>query len=76
MADDPTSMHAVGRRVASKRVLRGLGQKALGSAVGYERTQITRIENGHQLLRPHLAEKIAAVLGTTAGYLLTGEEQS
>lgn len=72
MSDD--SMYAVGRRVASKRVLRGLGQHMLAVAVGVDRSHITRIELGQRHLPPWLAAKIAATLGTTPEYLLTGEE--
>lgn len=64
----------MGRRVAACRVFRGIGTTALAERAGISRGTLWRLEAGQA---PGIAAEtlaaIAAELGVTVDYLLTGE---
>lgn len=71
----PSEAALVGRRVRVLRLELGLSQREL--AAGMDRVTyayISRIENGHRIPELSALLELAAGLGTTVAYLLTGEE--
>ena len=64
-----------GRRVYQLRVARGLSQGDVAKMAGLPgRAYVSRYETGTRDMRPDLLKRMAAVLGTTVSYILTGEE--
>lgn len=62
----------LGRRIRALRRERDVSQRGLGSSVGVEGSTVAHWELGTRLPSPEALRKCAAVLGTTPGYLLTG----
>lgn len=65
-----------GRRVYQLRVSRGLSQEDVAKMAGLPcRAYVSRYETGDRDMRPDLLQRMAAVLGTTVSYILTGEDE-
>lgn len=65
-----------GRRVYQLRVSRGLSQEDVAKMAGLPcRAYVSRYETGDRDMRPDLLKRMAAVLGTTETYILTGETE-
>jgi transcriptional regulator with XRE-family HTH domain len=62
-----------GERLRRARKEAKLSVEAVAKRSGYSVSGIRAIENGQNGLRPDAAETFAPILGTTPGYLLTGE---
>jgi transcriptional regulator with XRE-family HTH domain len=62
-----------GERLRRARKAANLSVETVAQRSGYSVSGIRAIENGQNGLRPAVAEKLAPILGTTLGYLLTGE---
>lgn len=63
---------AFGMRVAACRKNIGLGQIALGKALGMSQQGVANIESG-KVARPRLIMELADILGTTPKWLLFGQ---
>lgn len=65
-----------GRRVYHLRVARGMSQEDVAKMAGLPcRAYVSRYETGNRDMRPDLLKRMAAVLGTTERYILTGEDE-
>ena len=65
-----------GRRVYHLRVARGMSQEDVAKMAGLPcRAYVSRYETGNRDMRPELLKRMAAVLGTTVNYILTGEDE-
>jgi transcriptional regulator with XRE-family HTH domain len=64
----------IGTRVQMRRHALGLTQNELASELGVTHQHISRIEGGHAVPSLDLLVGLAAKLGTTADWLLTGEK--
>lgn len=67
------NMHA-GERLRLKREERGLSAADLGQRVGRSESAVRNQENGTNGVPPALAKKYAAALGTTAAWILYGDD--
>lgn len=66
---------AMAKRIRRLREEAGLSQGDLAKVLGVSRIAVTKYENGGS--RPvRRLEKIAAILGTTTDYLLTGKDNN
>lgn len=65
----------LGDRIARLRRSMGLNQQELARRVGAKPTQISKYERGTYDPRPSMVVNLAAVLGTSTDYLLTGKEE-
>ena len=66
----------LGERVLTLRRKRGWTQDELADRLGLQKHAILRWEKGRNLPRSETLHQLAAVLGTTPSYLLTGEEEA
>lgn len=64
----------IGKRVRARRESLGLTQNELAGELGVTHQHISRIEGGHAVPSLDLLVGLAAKLGTTADWLLTGHE--
>jgi transcriptional regulator with XRE-family HTH domain len=70
--EDPSSREAVGERIRVLRITQRLSQRALGVRVGVSGACVSHWEHGIRAMYVPELQKLAAALGTTALYLLTG----
>lgn len=64
---------AVGGRVRSTRVGRGVSQSMLAQQIGFTRSSVANLEAGRQRVSLHLFVKIAGTLGVEPSALLPSE---
>lgn len=65
-----------GRRVYQLRVAKGMSQEHVARMAGLPcRAYVSRYETGERDMRPDLLKRMAAVLGTSVEYILTGEDE-
>ena len=72
MTEDPEGF---GERLARLRSARGWSQRQLGERTGLGGTQISKYERQEYQPRPEALGRLAAALGTSIDYLLTGRER-
>ena len=63
----------VGARLQTARQIRRISQEGLAARVGVRGMTISRAERGKSMLRLSTLGDIAAILGVSAAWLLTGE---
>ena len=61
----------VGQRVQQRRLALGISQDALGAAIGMDRGQLSRVENGESALTTGNALKVCTALKLDIGELLS-----
>jgi DNA-binding XRE family transcriptional regulator len=66
---------APGVRLLAARTAKYHTHQTLADAIGVDRAHVSRIERGKRTLTPEVAQRMAAVLGVTAAYLLTGLDE-
>jgi len=62
----------VGQRVRAQRLLKGMSQQALASALGLTFQQVQKYERGVNRIGAGRLSQIAAVLGTSIGFFYEG----
>lgn len=63
----------MGRRIMERRKKLGLTQEALGERSGLTTQFVSYAESGKRAMRPENLMRMAAALGVSADYLLTGD---
>ncbi|GII98288.1 putative transcriptional regulator [Sediminihabitans luteus] len=76
MADEPTDLMTLGRRIRHLRTARGLTLDALGETVGAAPSLLSMVENGRREPRLSLLQHLAGALGTSVADLLAPEAPS
>lgn len=74
MADPPAA--ELGARIRTARIAQGLTQDQLARAVGVTRSAVAQWETGRAGQVGGNLARIARFLGTSAAYLLSGEQES
>lgn len=69
-----SSSESLGHRIQTLRRKRKWNQGELAASVGVARIQISRYERGAHEPKPDMLGRIAAALGTTADFLITGQD--
>lgn len=65
-----------GQRVLGLRIARGLSQKELATLAALpSAAYVSRYETGSRTMRPEMLQRVAAVLGTSEGFILSGSEE-
>lgn len=62
----------VGVIIRHLRLRKGIDQSKLGEHMGWNRTSVTNIENGHQRFMMHDLVRLSKFLGTTPEHLTKG----
>ena len=73
MADAELCLQEIGRRIMERRRKLGLTQEALAEKGDVTAQFVSYAEAGKRAMRPENLLKIAAALGVSADYLLTGD---
>ncbi len=73
MKDVKLSLQETGDRIMDRRKKLGLTQEALAERGGLTTQAVSYFEGGKRAMRPENLMKIAAALGVSADYLLTGD---
>lgn len=72
---DPRAL-ALGQRIRDQRAKAAFTQAELGGMVGVTDNAITQYETGRSVPRPKRLEALAAALGVSVTWLLTGDDPS
>lgn len=70
----PLTAEAMGQRILHLRGQRNLSQAELALRIGSTRAQISKYERGTYEPRAEMIGRLAAALGTTTDFLITGRE--
>lgn len=73
MLDVKLFLDEVGKRVMERRKKLGLTQEALGEMSGLTTQFVSYAESGKRAMRPENLMRMAAALGVSTDYLLTGD---
>lgn len=73
MLDVKLFLDEVGKRVMERRKNLGLTQEALGEMSGLTTQFVSYAESGKRAMRPENLMRMAAALGVSTDYLLTGD---
>lgn len=73
MLDVKLFLDEVGKRVMERRKKLGLTQEALGEMSGLTTQFVSYAESGKRAMRPENLMRMAATLGVSTDYLLTGD---
>ena len=73
MLDVKLFLDEVGKRIMERRKNLGLTQEALGEMSGLTTQFVSYAESGKRAMRPENLMRMAAALGVSTDYLLTGD---
>lgn len=71
--DTELCLQEMGKRIMDRRKKLGLTQEALGEKSGLTTQFVSYAESGKRAMRPENLMKMAAALGVSTDYLLTGD---